>query len=186
MPWRNGRYVPKEPVATSVTSGQTITRSSVTSTVQNAIGSFKVAESNLEDNLFDSTLIGRLFQAGSFTASFLLRVVGQSTFSAKSGLRSLFASGFVNSDLIEDGSITGSKIANPIKVSLISGGAAGNHTVSGIKTNDELIAVLEQHGTSGLLTDLSTEFSIKKADTIDNTGGTATSSDKLLIFYISK
>ena len=88
--------------------------------------------------------------------------------------------------MIEDGSITGSKIANPIKVSLISGGAAGNHTVSGIKTNDELIAVLEQHGTSGLLTDLSTEFSIKKADTIDNTGGTATSSDKLLIFYISK
>jgi len=69
---------------------------------------------------------------------------------------------------------------------LISGGAAGNHTVSGLTIQDELIGVFEQNGTSGILTDLSTEFSIKTSDTIDNTGGTATSGDKLLIFYLSK
>ena len=46
--------------------------------------------------------------------------------------------------------------------------------------------MLEQDGTSGVLTDLSSEFSIVKADTISNTGGTATSSDKLLVFYLSK
>ena len=68
----------------------------------------------------------------------------------------------------------------------INGGSAGTHTVSGIKTTDELISVLEQNGTSGILTDLTTEFSIVKADTIANPGGTATSSDKLIVMYLSK
>ena len=66
---------------------------------------------------------------------------------------------------------------------LISGGAAGDHTVTGILTTDELLAVFEQDGTSGLLTDLTSEFSISAADTINNTGGTATTSDFLLVLY---
>jgi len=183
MPWRNGRYVPRE---TTAPVQAAVSPAKIQGIARNAFRSTSLESENFNDDLFDSTLIGRVFTVGSFTASFLLRVIGKSTFTAASGLRGLFGPGFVNSSMVENGSITGSKITNPIKIALISGGAAGNHTVSGLTIRDELIAVFEQNGTSGILTDLSTEFSIKKANTIDNTGGTATSSDKLLIFYLSK
>ena len=101
-------------------------------------------------------------------------------------MRSLFSSGFVNRDLIASGAVSGSKITNPIKLAIISGGAAGSHTVTGIRTGDELISVLEQNGTSGLLTDLTSEFAIATSDTITNSGGTATSGDKLIILYLDK
>lgn len=73
--------------------------------------------------------------------------------------------------------------ASGISKALIAGGSAGDHTVTGIKTTDELIAVFEQDGTSGLLTDLTSEFSISAADTINNAAGTDTTSDKLLVLY---
>ena len=176
MPWKNGRYVPRlqpDPI-------QFVAGTSMEPIAED------LTESKVPDDLFTEAVSLRVFALGSFTASFLKRVLPSSVFSVKNGMRSLFGSGFVGSDMIENGSITGSKITNPIKVALIDGGAAGNHTVAGIKITDELISVLEQHGTSGILTDLTTEFSIKKADTIDNTGGTATSSDKLLVLYLSK
>ena len=88
--------------------------------------------------------------------------------------------------MIEKNSISGSKISNAIKISIIDGDAAGAHTVAGIRAGDELISVLEQNGTSGLLTDLTTEFSIAASDTITNAGGTDTSSDKLLVLYLDK
>ena len=181
MPWRNGRYVPR--VSTDTTAAfQKPSRPVITGKMP----LLDVDGNNFKDNLFDETLLSRVIAASTFTPTFLLRVISKGTFSAANKMRSLFASGFVNSDLIEDGAVTGAKITNPIKISLISGGSAGNHTVSGITIKDELIAVLEQDGTSGVLTDLSSEFSIVKADTISNTGGTATSSDKLLVFYLSK
>jgi len=145
-----------------------------------------VESERLEDESFDSETIERLFVSSTFTTSLLTRLFVKGVFSATSAVRALFASGFVNSSLIEDGSVTGVKITNPIKVALISGGAAGNHTVAGLSIKDELVFVFEQNGTSGILTDLTSEFDIKKADTIDNTGGTSTSSDKLLVMYISK
>lgn len=183
MPWRNGRYVPRE---TAAPVQSPVSPKKIQNIARNAFRDTPLESENFDDDLFDSTLISRVFTAGSFTASFLLRVIGKSTFTAASGLRGLFGSGFVNSSMIENGAITGAKITNPIKIALISGGAAGNHTVSGLTIQDELIGVFEQNGTSGILTDLSTEFSIKTSDTIDNTGGTATSGDKLLIFYLSK
>lgn len=67
---------------------------------------------------------------------------------------------------------------------IIAGGAAGAHTVTGIKAADTLISVFEQDGTSGLLTDLTSEFSVTADDTIDNTGGTATTSDFLVVTYM--
>lgn len=70
-----------------------------------------------------------------------------------------------------------------VKVALINGGSAGAHTVTGITTDDDLIAVFEQDGTSGLLTDLTSEFTVSDVDEIDNTSGTATTSDKLLVIY---
>tara|TARA_R110001592_G_scaffold9945_5_gene52069 strand:- start:713 stop:1243 length:531 start_codon:yes stop_codon:yes gene_type:complete len=176
VPWKNGRYVPRLRPESSQLAASTNTIPFPED----------VAESDIPDDLFTESVLSRVVTAGAFTASFLKRAMPSAVFSVKNGMRGLFASGFVGSDMIEDGSITGSKMINPIKVSLIDGGAAGNHTVAGIKITDELISVLEQNGTSGLLADLTTEFSIKKADTIDNTGGTATSSDKLLVLYLSK
>lgn len=68
------------------------------------------------------------------------------------------------------------------KFAYIDGGAAGDHTVTGIATDDELIAVMhETPGTS--FADLTSEFSISAADTINNDTGTDTSSDKLWVFY---
>ena len=67
-----------------------------------------------------------------------------------------------------------------------SGGAAGDHTVTGINTGDELFLVLYVAGAGTDVTDiadLTGEFSITAADTINNTGGTATTGGKLLALY---
>lgn len=69
----------------------------------------------------------------------------------------------------------------PMKVTLIAGGAAGDHTVAGITTRDQLISVI--HNTSGALVDLTSEFTISDDDTINNDDGTATTSDQLLVFW---
>ena len=183
MPWRNGRYIPRtNNVALEENSRTSITNESVRSEIRRT----SLKSENFNNNFFDATFISRVFAAGSFTAAFLSRVAPKSLFSSKSGLRSLFEPGFVDSSLIADGAVVGSKISNPFRVALIDGDSAGIHTVSGIGIRDELIAVLEQNGTSGILTNLSTEFSIKTENKIDNSGGTDTSNDKLLVFYLSK
>jgi len=69
---------------------------------------------------------------------------------------------------------------------VINGGAAGDHTVTGINTGDELLLVLYVAGAGTDVTDvadLTGEFSITAADTINNTGGTATTGGKLLVLY---
>tara|TARA_R100001163_G_C4988348_1_gene141871 strand:+ start:145 stop:597 length:453 start_codon:yes stop_codon:yes gene_type:complete len=146
----------------------------------------ELEEDLIDDDFFDESILSTKFSQGSFTASVLKRLLPARVISAANGLRSLFADGFVDSSLIADGAVTGSKITNALKVSIINGGSAGVHTVTGIKNVDELVSVLEQNGTSGILTDLTTEFSIVKSDTISNTGGTATSGDKLIVLYLSK
>lgn len=73
-------------------------------------------------------------------------------------------------------------IAAPLRTAAIAGGGAGAHTVTGIKLGDKLCSVL--HFTpSTSIADLTSEFSITADDTIDNTGGTATTSDFLIVFY---
>lgn len=69
-----------------------------------------------------------------------------------------------------------------VEQAFIDGGAAGNHTVTGITTTDTLTSVLHD-SSGGILADLTGEFSISAANTINNGGGTATSSDKLLVTY---
>jgi hypothetical protein len=71
------------------------------------------------------------------------------------------------------------------QIALIAGGAAGAHTVTGLAEIDRLISVHEQDGTTGLLTDLTSEFAVSglSPDTIDNTGGTDTTGDTLLVSY---
>ncbi len=75
-----------------------------------------------------------------------------------------------------------------LKQAVIAGGSAGALTVTGIKTRDQLVSVLRAVG-GGTdvtdVTDLTAEFSITAADTIDNTGGTATTGSKLIVSYLS-
>jgi hypothetical protein len=65
----------------------------------------------------------------------------------------------------------------------ISGGSAGNHTVSRIKENDHLVSVIEVTTTTAALVDRTAEFSITADATINNTGGTDTSGDALLVTW---
>lgn len=86
---------------------------------------------------------------------------------------------------IQADAVTKSHLAGGFtKMALIAGGAAGDHTVTGIADGDELVAVWEQDGTSGLLTDRTDEFSISAADTINNDEGTPTTGDKLVVVYL--
>lgn len=75
-----------------------------------------------------------------------------------------------------------------IRQTVIAGGAAGNLTVPGIKTRDKLVCVIRFVGAGVDVTDIAditAEFSITAADTISNTGGTATTGDKLIVTYLS-
>lgn len=94
--------------------------------------------------------------------------------------------GKVTAAALADGAVTKPKLATGfIKMALIAGGAAGNHTVTGIAAGDALIGVLHlpADGTAEDIADLTSEFVVSAANTINNTGGTATTSGKLLVFY---
>lgn len=65
----------------------------------------------------------------------------------------------------------------------VAGGAAGNITVTGIKTTDKLLDV---RATDGTLQDISGEFSITAANTINNTGGTSTATKVLLVRWVTE
>jgi len=70
-----------------------------------------------------------------------------------------------------------------LKMTVIAGGAAGNHTVTGIATEDHLVSVIHLDLGANGETDLTSEFTISAANTINNTGGTDTSNDTLLVMY---
>ena len=72
----------------------------------------------------------------------------------------------------------GSGIPN-IKFAVIAGGAAGNLTVTGIRKQDRLMQVLDITDKA----DMTAEFTLTAANTINNTGGTATTGDTLLVVW---
>jgi len=74
-----------------------------------------------------------------------------------------------------------------LKLTIVAGAAAGNVTVTGIKTTDYLISVLFVDFTDASETgsDLTSEFSITAANTINNTGGTASTGGFLIVAYWS-
>ena len=77
----------------------------------------------------------------------------------------------------------------PLKMAVVAGGAAGDHTVTGIATDDQIVEVMYFAGAGTDVTDvadLTSEFSISAANTINNTGGTATTGGKLIVRYIDK
>jgi hypothetical protein len=73
-----------------------------------------------------------------------------------------------------------------LKKVVLAGGAVGDFTVTGIDPDDQLVAVLHFQGDGSSLTgleDLTDEFSITEAGTINNAGGTATTNGTLLVVY---
>jgi hypothetical protein len=85
-----------------------------------------------------------------------------------------------------DGKAISAEAVSGSKRAVVNGGSAGNITVTGILTTDRLIAVLYYPISTGTVTsvsDLTSEFTISAADTINNTGGTATTGGKLLVIY---
>lgn len=81
-----------------------------------------------------------------------------------------------------DGTLRKYVMNDGTKRSLIAGGTAGDRTVTGIATADRLASVLH-FTTGGAVADLTAEFSITAANTINNDGGTDTSSDQLLVIW---
>lgn len=75
-----------------------------------------------------------------------------------------------------------------VKVTLVAGGAAGNLTLTGIAVGDELAFVgrFSTAAAISTLTDLTSEFSITATNTINNTSGTATTGDTLMVVWIDR
>ena len=72
---------------------------------------------------------------------------------------------------------------------VIVGGVPGPLTVTGISVGDVLLAVTQYVGAGVAVTDvadLTSEFTVTAADTIDNTGGTDTTGDKLQVWWLHK
>lgn len=83
-------------------------------------------------------------------------------------------------------SVAGGGSGSALERAVIPGGTAGELTVSGITTADELSAVIGYPITGGNVTDvvdLTSEFTITGGDEIDNTGGTDTTDYKLLVLW---
>lgn len=143
----------------------------------------------------------------------LTKEIADGALSADTEGRAKMADGFLqDAKVAADAAIAHTKLGTGIvKSTIIAGGAAGAHTVTGIATGDNLVAVLALKGnvpadTSATtevaeinagghlavgaggaidlaISDLTSEFSISGADTIDNTGGTDTTDYALVVIY---
>lgn len=69
------------------------------------------------------------------------------------------------------------------KFFVADGAAAGNVTVTGVATTDTLlfVGVFTTKASIATFADLSAEFTISAADTLNNTGGTSTANNQLLV-----
>jgi len=76
---------------------------------------------------------------------------------------------------------------NSLNVTLVAGGAAGNHTVTGIVAADEIVFVghISTAASIATLADLTAEFTAG-AGVINNTSGTDTTNDQLLVIWVDK
>ena len=82
-----------------------------------------------------------------------------------------------------------------LKISPLTEGVAGNFTVTGIATDDTLLAVVGwgvvlSAGTPNTIAitkfDLSSEFTISAANTINNTGGTTLADKFMMAIWLDK
>lgn len=65
----------------------------------------------------------------------------------------------------------------------VAGAAAGNVTVSKIKLGDHLVSVIMVTATTAALTDLTSQFTISASGQINNTGGTSSASNGLIVTW---
>lgn len=77
-------------------------------------------------------------------------------------------------------------IITQIRTTPVQGGTAGNLTLAGITTDDRVISVHSMNYTTGACADLTSEFSIASDDTINNTGGTATTGAIVLVVWYDR
>jgi len=119
-------------------------------------------------------------QNAAGTTTHLLEDDGNATHSGTATANALVATTSVTaaSAVIGGATVRGGQI----KDATIAGGAAGDHTVTGVAADDVLVSVIEF--ASGVPTSRTSEFSITGANTINNTGGTDTTGDTLLVLYI--
>lgn len=75
-----------------------------------------------------------------------------------------------------------------LQVDLVAGGAAGNITITGIAVGDELVFVGQFTTAASIATlaDRTAEYSVTATNTINNTGGTASTGDQLLVMWIDR
>ncbi len=76
-----------------------------------------------------------------------------------------------------------------VRLSLLTGAVAGSHAMSDVTASDELVGVLYFPGAGVAVVnvlDLSAEFAISGAGTIDNTGGTNTTGGKLAVLWLDR
>jgi hypothetical protein len=105
------------------------------------------------------------------------------------------ADAFFGSDAViyPAGLFTGSQLGNKFParsrphLTSIAGGSAGNHSVPDIGATDDLAGVLclnrDSTASNIDITDLTSEFTISADGTINNSGGTNTTGDTLLVSY---
>jgi hypothetical protein len=84
--------------------------------------------------------------------------------------------------------IEGAIPRDAVRQAVAAGGAAGDITVTGVKVADRLVSVLFADGAGVAvedIVDLTNEFSITAADTINNTGGTSTAGGSVVVTWLS-
>lgn len=70
-----------------------------------------------------------------------------------------------------------------LKSRTVAGAAAGNLTVTGIKVGDKILCVQPVSVASAELTG---EFTVTAADTINNTGGTSSATQTVLVMWLTR
>jgi adhesin HecA-like repeat protein len=84
--------------------------------------------------------------------------------------------------------IEGAIPRDAVRQAVAAGAAAGNITVTGVKATDRLVSVLFADGAGVAvedIVDLTSEFTITAADTINNTGGTSTAGGSVVVTWLS-
>jgi hypothetical protein len=86
---------------------------------------------------------------------------------------------------VKDGGVTRDKLAGGFsKVSLLDGGAAGDHAIAGMAVGDELVFVghISTKASVATIADLTSEFTVASGK-VTNAQGTDTTNDQLLVFW---
>lgn len=84
--------------------------------------------------------------------------------------------------------IEGAIPRDAVRQAVVAGATAGNLTVAGLKARDRLVSVLFADGAGVAVedvADLTGEFTITGANTINNAGGTATTGGKVIVTWLA-